>query len=161
MTMNNDLIQIIDRTALIENLLNQVIEKYCSPRKEALQFFWEVVLDSSIMRLGAKIKVAMAISQKLNVKLAKNSLHELVSYRNAFAHHSLDSHPILVVGKTPDQDETRNMLHIIRSSGETDRKHRDTALREFMNAYEEGKKSLVDLLNAVKAGRQKTGHAAP
>ena len=68
MSSSDDVIQVINRTALIENLLNQVIEKYSCPRKEVFEFFWDVVLDSSIMSLGAKVKVAMAISQELAVK---------------------------------------------------------------------------------------------
>lgn len=31
--------QVLDRTDLIENLLNQIIEYYCGPRREAQTFF--------------------------------------------------------------------------------------------------------------------------
>ena len=161
MSSSDDVIQIINRTALIENLLNQVIEKYCCPRKEVFQFFWNVVLDSSIMPLGAKVKVAMAISQEINVKLDQNSLHKLISYRNAFAHHSVEAHPTLCVSKNPEEDELHYMLHIINHSGKTQRKRRDIALREFNENYEVAKKSLVNLLNAVNAKTQEVQSAAP
>jgi hypothetical protein len=38
MQANDDLATILDRTALIENILNQVIEAFCGPRKEAFSF---------------------------------------------------------------------------------------------------------------------------
>lgn len=61
---DTDLVSVVNRTATIENILNQVIENYFSPRKELKIFFWDVLLDSSVMALGSKVKVAMAIAQK-------------------------------------------------------------------------------------------------
>jgi hypothetical protein len=148
--LDNDVSQVIDRTALIENMLNQVILNYAAPRKDAFELYWDVLLDSSIMPLGSKLRVAMAISQRLNIKIDQDSLHKVVTYRNAFAHHPLDSHPTLVVGKTPDEDEQILMLHIVRQSGKTDRKSRDQALNEFNSSYELAKTSLSELLNAIK-----------
>ena len=149
--MDNDVSQVINRTAVIENMLNQVILNYASPRKDAFEVFWNVLLDSSIILLGSKVKVAMAISQQLNIKLDRDSLHKVLSYRNAFAHHALDSHPTVVMGKTPDEDELHYVLHIISQSGKTQRKRRDVALDEFNDSYEVAKKSLVELLNAIKS----------
>ena len=115
--MENDVSKVIDRTALIENILNQVILNYSAPRKDAFNFFWDVLLDSSIMPLGSKVKVAMAISQELNIKLKQDSLHKVLSYRNAFAHHSLNSHPTLAVGKTPEEDKAYYSFQVIKNSG--------------------------------------------
>jgi hypothetical protein len=99
MPTDKDLVDVIDRTALIENILNQVIEAFCEPRQEPFMFFWNVILDSSIMPMGSKVKVVMAIAQEMNVKLDQKSVHSVMSLRNAFAHHPSDSHPVLVVGK--------------------------------------------------------------
>jgi hypothetical protein len=151
MSANDDVIHVIDRTVLIENLLNQAIEKYCSPRKEAFPFFWNVILDSSIMPMGAKIKVAMAIAQETSFKLKDNSLHDLIMYRNAFAHHAVDAHPTLVVAKDPEQDEMRYMLHIIRSSGIVQRISRDKALKEFDTCCDKAEQSLVEFRKAIVA----------
>lgn len=71
----------------------------------------------------------MAISQELGLKSKKDSLHQVMSYRNAFAHHSLDANPTFVVGWTPEEDELHFMLHIIKSSGKTERKRREDALK--------------------------------
>ncbi|MCG2750383.1 MAG: hypothetical protein L6301_00885 [Desulfobacteraceae bacterium] len=148
--MKNDVSQVIDRTDLIENILNQIIEKYTSPRKDAFEFFWTILLDSSIMPLGSKIKVVMAISQRIKFKLNSDPLHKVVSYRNAFAHHGLNAHPTVLVGKTPEEDELQYILHIIKQSGKTERKSREAALDEFNANYETAKKALVDLLDSVK-----------
>ena len=148
--VNNDVSQIISRTALIENILNQVIHAHTAPRKDAFEFFWNVLLDSSVMPLGSKIKVAMAISQELKFKLEKNALHKVISYRNAFAHHDLDAHPVNVVGKTPDEDKLQNMLHIMKSSGVIEKKCRIEALEDFNKNYNTAKESLVTLLKVIK-----------
>jgi hypothetical protein len=147
--MDNYVNQVLDRTDLIENLLNQVIEKYCAPRREVNHFFWHVLLDSSIMPLGSKIKVSMAIAQEVGFKVKSNPLHKVVSLRNAFAHHGISSHPTLVVGKTPEEDEMKYYLQIITQSGKTERKNREEALEEFNSAYTSAKKLLIDLRNKI------------
>ena len=83
MPTESDVANVIDRTALIENILSQVIEAYCEPRKDRFRFFWSVLLDSSIMPMGSKTKAAMAIAQEMRFKLDQNSLHNVVSLRNA------------------------------------------------------------------------------
>lgn len=115
MSDNDDVIRVFNRTALIENLLNEPIEKYCPPRKELSAFFWNVVLDSSIMPLGAKIKVAKGIAQEIGVKLIQDPIHKVISYRNAFTHHSVDAHTTIYVRKDPMQTEMHYMLHVISS----------------------------------------------
>lgn len=144
-----DIALVIDRTASIENMLNQVIEKFCSPRKEVFTFFWGVVLDSSIMTMGAKVKVAMAISQELNTKVNQKALHAVVALRNAFAHHSVNSHPTMSVGKTPEENKSYYARQIISHSGKVSRKTRKSALEDFDIAYKAAKKSLTELLLAI------------
>lgn len=148
--MKNDVSKVIDRTDLIENLLNQVIHNYTAPRKEAHEFVWNVLLDSSVMPLGPKIKVAMAISQNLEVKLKNNSLHKVVSLRNAFVHHGLGSHPTVFVGKTPEEDEAAYMLQIPSQSGKIRRIRKEEALDEFSTHFNKAKQSLVELLEKIK-----------
>jgi hypothetical protein len=159
MTANDDIIHVIDRTALIENLLNQAIERYCSPRKEAFPLFWNVILDSSIIELGAKIKVAMAIAQETGFKLKDDPLHKVISYRNAFAHHTVDAHPVLLVAKDSENDEIRFMLHTISNSGRINRISRDDALKEFDTYYDQAKQSLIEFCKVIagKVENEKDG----
>jgi hypothetical protein len=148
--MDNDVSQVIDRADLIENIINQIIHRYSSPRKEVFEFYWNVLLDSSILPLGSKIKVVMAIAQRLEFKINPESLHKVVSYRNAFAHHRTSAHPTIIVGKTPEEDEVKYMLQIIRQSGKTDRMSRGHALNDFNKHYKSAKEALVSLLAEVK-----------
>ena len=148
--MDNDVSIVIEKTALIENLLDQVIHKYTSPRKEAFQFFQEILLDSSIISLGAKIRVVMAISQRVDGNLKKDPLDKVISFRNAFAHHSIYSHPTVKVGKTPEEDKSYFMLQTISNSGKTNRISREDALKKFEVNFNKAKEALVKLLEAVK-----------
>jgi len=157
MPTENDLADVIDRTALIENILSQIIEAFCEPRKDRFIFFWSVLLDSSIMPMGSKVKVAMAIAQEMKFKIDQNALHSVVSLRNAFAHQPTNSHPVLVVGKAPDEDEMHLQLQILSNSGKITMKRRQDALAEFNESYRVAKNSLVALLNTIK--QKETGSA--
>ena len=162
MMSGEDVIHVINRTAVIENVLNQLIAEYCRPRKEAFAFFWTVLLDSSIIPLGAKVKVAAAISQESNdAKLDKDSLHKLISYRNAFAHHAEDAHPTLFVSKNREEDQSHFMLHVITPSGQTREIRRVDALSDFNSCYEKAMKSLVAMLRATKAKTEGEADAVP
>jgi hypothetical protein len=131
--------------------VNQAIEKYCSPRKDAFPFFWNVIFDSSIIPMGSKIKVAMAIAQETSFELKDDPLHRLISYRNAFAHYAVDAHPMILVAKDPEKDETRYMLHTISNSGRIKRISREEALKEFDTCYDQAKQTLVEFCKAIVA----------
>ena len=149
MPTGTDLAHVVDRTALIENILNQVIEAYLEPRKEAF-FFWEILMDSSILSLGSKVKVAMAISHRVSHKLDSNSLHTVLRLRNAFAHHAADAHPMTIVGRTPHDDRDTYLLHVIQSNGRVDPIERDKGLSDFDRAFTKAKESLLALLAVIR-----------
>ncbi len=156
MATTTDLADVIDKSALIENILCQVIETFCAPRKDRFGFFWSVILDSSIMPMGAKAKVAMAIAQEVKFKLDQNAIHNVMSLRNAFAHQPTNSHPVLVVGKTREEDEMHLQLQILSNSGKISMKRRQNALAEFNESYKDAKGSLVALLQAIKENGAKS-----
>ena len=153
MSNTTDLIHVVDRTALIENILNQIIEAFCEPRKDRFMFFWNVILDTSIMPTGSKVKVASAIAQEMDTKIEQNALHTVMSLRNAFAHNQTDSHPVLVVGKTQEEDEMHFQFQILSNSGKLSHKRRKDALEEFNSAYTIAKASLLALLEVIKSKR--------
>ena len=140
-----DIVDVIDRAAVIENLINQIIVGYCKPRKEAWRFMWSIVLDTSVMTLGAKVKVVMAVSHEMEFKLDKNSLHRVIELRNAFAHHASDAHPVLVVGGTPEEDTSHLEFWVLATSGKISRIKRHKAFDEFNAAYRAARESLVQL----------------
>ena len=145
-----DVADVIDRSALIENIINQVIVSYCKPRKEAREFMWSIVLDTSVMSLGAKVKVVMAVSHEMGFSLEQNALHRVMALRNAFAHHSSNAHPVLAVGQTPEEDSSYLQFWVLEGSGKISRVKRHKALDEFNTAYRKARGSLVELNKKVR-----------
>ena len=150
--MDNDLNKVFERTELIENLLNQIIYNYSSPREEARLFFWYILLDTAVIHLGAKIKVVKTIAKELQHYNSKkySSLNKVIEYRNAFAHHGLQSHPTSAVSKTSDKDEQNFMLHILQGSGNLKKISREEALENFNKHFEIAKNQLVQLNESIK-----------
>lgn len=145
----SDVVDVIDRVALIENIINQIIVGYCKPRKDAWEFMWSIVLDTSVMSLGAKVKVVMAVTHEMGFDLEKNALHRVIALRNAFAHHASDAHPVLAVGRTPEEDTSYFQFLVLEGSGKISRIKRHEAFTEFNSAYRKAKDSLVQLNNMV------------
>jgi hypothetical protein len=148
--MDNDVSQVIDRTDLIENLLNQIIVKFLSPREEVFPFFWNVFLDGSMISLGTKVRLVILIAQEIEFKLGQDYIRRVVNLRNAFAHHGLQSHPTYIVGKTPDEDKLSYQLQVITSSLKIKRLSRLEALEDFNKNYDSAKKTLVEMIKALE-----------
>ncbi len=151
MKHSNDINAVVDSTAHIENLLDQIITNYTCPRADARLFFWQIMLDGSILSLGGKIKVVMAISQQCDCKIDQNALHIVIAYRNAFAHQRTDSNPSDISSTGREGGEQHYMLHIINNSGKTEMKKRAEALDEFNKAYLQAEASLKPLLEYTKS----------
>jgi hypothetical protein len=142
----SDLVVVIDQSANIEKLMTRIIFSYCSPRHDARPFMWNIVLDSSVMSLGAKAKVVMAIAHELDFKFEKDALHRVLELRNAFAHHATDAN--LSMGVTMDGEvDFFHEFWILRSSGKLEKKRRKQAFEEFKQAYSKAQQSLVGLAN--------------
>lgn len=154
----SDVVDVIDRAAHIENIINQVIVGYCKPRKEAWEFMWNIVLDTSVMSLGGKVKVVMAVSHEMGFNLDKDSLHKVISLRNSFAHNANDAHPVFVVGRTPTEDTSHLQFLVLESSGKITRIKRQEAFIKFSRAYDAARESLVQLKNLID-GRYKGSNA--
>jgi len=149
--MDDDVSQVIERTSVIENLLDQIITKYINPRKEVHYFFHMVMLDGSILELGKKSKLVKNIARALNYRKKLQPVDEIIKYRNAFAHHSLFSHPTLVVGKSQEENKAVYLLQIMSSTGGIKRVSREDALREFNKNFVEAKDTLKELLKVIDA----------
>ena len=149
--MDSDVAQVIDRTDLIENLMNQIIEKFISPRKEAFPFFWTIFLDGSIISLGTKVRLVILISQEVGIKINQEPLRRVVRLRNAFAHHGLQSHPTLLIGKNPEEDKLVFELQTINSSLKLKRISREKASEDFNKNYHSAKKILVEFKKELES----------
>lgn len=160
MADQSDLVLVINRAALIENILNQVIEEFCEPRQEPFRFFWNVILDSSIMPMGSKVKVAAAIAHELKFNLKLDALHKVIALRNAFAHHNTTANPLLQVGRTDDESKIYHLLQVISRSGKLQRMDRKFALAEFNKHFLLARDSLVALKTAITEARAARLHSS-
>lgn len=148
-TTHSDLAKVVDRTALIENMLNQVITNYCAPQRDVYEFFWPVMLDSSVMSIGSKVRVTLVIAQRLGLKISQKALHNVMTLRNAFAHHGITDHAVVTFGRRKKDTRVHYELQIFANSGKLVRKTREVALAEFDAAYTEAKEALRKLLVAI------------
>lgn len=146
-----DLVLVINCAGSIENLFNQIITGYCSPRKHAWYFMWSVVLDTSVMPLGAKLKVVMAVAQELNFKLPRDALTKVIQLRNSFAHNTTNAHPVMVVDRENEESAQYNEFHTLDSNGVLKITKRHDALAVFNESYTTSRAALIVLLDLVKA----------
>lgn len=144
----DDLGTILNRTALVEAVMDQVIESFCRPRRSAYKFFVQVLLHSSTLSLGAKAKLITAIAQEVGHPVSKDEIHRVIALRNAFAHHPLDSHPTFRFGI---DEQIRYELAVINSSGSVKRTDRTDALVEFNKIQPIALRSIYSLRDAVDA----------
>lgn len=145
-----DLVLVINRAGHIENMFNQIISAYCAPREHAWYFMLSVVLDTSVMPLGSKLKVVMAVAHELKFKLPKEALFKVVQLRNSFAHNTTDSHAVLQIGKTDDETTSYNEFHTLDSSGVLKKSKRHEAFDSFNESFESSRVALSVLLGMVK-----------
>lgn len=139
----------MDRTALVESVMDQVIESFCRPRRSAYKFFVQVMMHGSILPLGAKAKLITAIAQEVNHVLdkdARDAIHKVIALRNAFAHHPLDSYPTFRFGQ---DEQIRYELAVVNSYGSVKRTDRADALAEFKDVQPQALKAIYALRDAV------------
>lgn len=145
-----DLVIVINRAAHIENLLNQIISNFCAPRPEATMFMWTVVLDTSVMSLNSKLRVVKAIARELGFKLENDSLIKVILLRNSFAHHSTDSHPVVVFGRNDEDTYSYSQFCTLDNNGVLLTSKRHEAFEKFNNSFQIAKKSLIELRKLVE-----------
>ncbi|MBB3118113.1 hypothetical protein [Pseudoduganella violacea] len=145
-----DLVMVINRAGHIENLFNQIISDYVGPREHAWYFMWSVVLDTSVMPLGAKLKVVAAIAHELNYKFPWKESNDVIQYRNSFAHNTSDAHPVLSIGTTDEETTSYNLLYTLNAQGVLRKVKRHEAFTLFNESYKTSKAALVELKDLVQ-----------
>lgn len=145
-----DLVMVINRAGTLENMMNQAISDYCAPRAEATFFVWSVLLDTSIVALGSKLKVVMAISHHFNFKLPKDAFSKVIQLRNSYAHHPTNAHPVVVFGKKPEEGNVYHQFWTLDGSGVLKARKQHEAFEEFNVNYKIARDSLRELLVLIR-----------
>jgi hypothetical protein len=146
---------VIDRLSTIENNLDQIISNFIRPKESSFHFFWDVMLDSSILPIGSKIRLCVAIAQNLQIKVNPTTLHKLIALRNAFAHQGSNENPIYVIGKTDEDTEAFNALKVISQSGRISLTKREKAFEEFNENYRKSLDILLEIKEKLKEHESK------
>lgn len=81
--------EVIDKTKSIEYQLNCMIHNIILPTKN-VAFFQNVILNSSVIPLGAKLRIikSLCINLKLKQDFDIDKVHRIINIRNLFAHES-------------------------------------------------------------------------
>ena len=137
---------IIGRMCQIEREIDNIILDYFNPNKK--DEFKKVILNSSIITFGAKLKVLRNV--KSFDKTIINKLQEISTIRNAFAHLpiTIDQRIIIRGYKNLDQIQTvseiNKYIEVMNSAGELKKKKPDELVYKFYDLYKEVKKYLGD-----------------
>ena len=134
---------VVTKTKHIEYTTNCIISNFLgchnlSPDKVA--FFTNVVLNSSVINLGAKIKIIKTICNTLDINGQDydiGDLHALLKYRNLFAHES---------AYMEDSQQWTSVMDLLESSGQYKTKTMETWYKKFLDYYAKVDKNIT-LLN--------------
>ncbi len=146
----------INRMGEIEELIDDLITKKIKPQDVAI--FRRYLLNSSIINMGAKIKLLRGI--ELCKKGIITDIQTLSTIRNAFAHVPIKNFIEMEFGisnKGPHfqiygmgfvSPKTTNVLNIMHHSGNINRREVIGLFNEFWELSEKVKKQLQDTLSS-------------
>jgi hypothetical protein len=134
---------VIERTIAIESLIKAILVKYISPQKDRLPFLKDIILNNSMLNLGAKIKAFLYLVETNNwKKIDENHFHTILKIRNSFAHSDTS---ILV-----EPSEVSYLLDSIQTSGKFTKVKSKDALRDFTQSYVAVKEYLGEILKGIE-----------
>lgn len=134
---------VIERTIAIETFIRLILTKYISPPKDRLPFLEEIILNNSMLNLGAKVKALLHLVEKNNwKKIDQKHFHTILQIRNSFAHSDTT---ILV-----EPMEISYLLDSVQTSGRFMRVKTKNALHDFTQSYVAVKEYLIDLLKNLE-----------
>lgn len=122
---------VIQRAIEIEQEINFIISKYFEPKHGNI--FSQIVLNSSVMNFGGKIKVLRAIGID---KSMCSQLQQLGAIRNAFAHTNMNYQFSISNGQgKKTETSTKPNITVMNSAGELKAKDPYEYMVEFLNLY--------------------------
>jgi len=142
------LVFVIRATNVVETKMKRVIAAFINAPSERSSFVDSYLLNNATVPFGTKVKLVLAISRALSLKVNREAMHVLPSRRNAFAHQDhLSSVRVLNgAGGYPDIDF---VVESIKASGELETVTQTRAFAEFVEAYATVEADLDALLSAL------------
>lgn len=132
---------VIDRMTQIEYRIDNAITKFIEPKN--VDAFEKIILNSSIITFGAKLKILRNIEGFDKSMISK--IQSIATIRNAFAHLPLHESSIIHFKKiegsevilTPTSSESWNYVNVMNSNGEIKQKKAHELLDEFFTLNQE------------------------
>ena len=137
---------IIDRIYQIETSIDRIICEYYKPNQK--KEFEKIILNSSIISLGGKVKILANISAFDKKVISK--IQKIISIRNAFAH--LPTFRSVIINGDKDLMKKFNVteiteslkMEVMNSSGQLKTKDLSELRSEFYNLNQEIREYLLD-----------------
>jgi len=145
---------VIERTNYIEYQIKEIIMSYLQVDKNKGNFVKNILLNSGIISLGAKLKLLIHICDSKKWDVDKNLFHKIIEIRNAFAHNDTVTTNISI--NMTKKDKVKNVdvymnLNMVDGSGKLKKVKRQIALQEFTNKYGEAEKFLNIIIKKIHA----------
>lgn len=134
---------VIERTIAIETLIKTIIMKYISPPNDRMPFLRDIILNNSMLNLGAKIKAFLyLVKENKWQRIDENHFYTILSIRNSFAH----SDTTILIEPT----EVSYLLDSVQTSGKFIRVKSKDALHDFTQSYAAVKDYLTEILKNLE-----------
>ena len=123
----------IERLFEIELRVNQMISEYFDSKNS--EAFNSIILNSSILDFGKKIKVLLAL--KIIDHKTADKLRKISSIRNSFAHAGIETRHELPVDSIEDNIQSNQKIKILKSNGDLEESNISELLKSFVKLYNE------------------------
>ena len=134
---NKKIGNVIESMKGIEYFIDCIIINHINPKNT--DFFRHVILNSSIISIGAKIKLINTICMKKGRNYDSDQLHQLISIRNLFAHeHSY----------VEDKDDLVKMDQL-KNDGKYVNHTFEDLYKKYFDLFNEVNRKLITLLNEL------------
>ncbi|PIB27877.1 hypothetical protein [Maribacter sp. 4G9] len=141
---------VVNISVQIEDLIDDILIEYFQPSDR--RTFLNVLLNSSVMHFGGKLKVLRSIGIDGGIY---SSLQRIGSIRNAFAHTNI-SHSMTITWD-PESDaktDVKDVINVMNSNGEIKSKDPYSYMVEFLELYKQVepvlKKMRDDIFESLK-----------
>lgn len=143
---------ILNITVQIEDLVDDILMEYFQPNDRGI--FGNVVLNSSIMHFGGKLKMLKSIG--IDAETYSN-LQKIGSIRNAFAHTNISHSMTMTFDPEIDTGaKVIDVINVMTSNGEIRSKDPYCYMVEFLGLYKQVEPVLKKIYGNIMESLKKT-----
>lgn len=144
---------IIDMTNYIEKQLKKIISHFIQPNFKKSYFVEKILLHNNIIDLGGKLRIYFYICKVNNWKIkSKNAYHNLLRYRNGFAHNDTTTKKVDVKLNEKNKPESVDIYMTIDNLtfNGFKSKRRDDMRSDFIKAFKQVDEEVHAILSKIK-----------